>query len=83
MEALFERTRRKPNLANRVDEATEQAVIKSALEFPAYGQARTSNELRKQGVFVSSSPGSSASTARRPCACGRDRTCPCRCSPLW
>ena len=53
VEALFERTRRKPNLANRVGEATEQAVIKSALEFPAYGQARTSNELRKQGVFVS------------------------------
>ncbi len=51
VEALFERTRRKPNLANRVGEATEQAVIKSALEFPAYGQARTSNELRKQGVF--------------------------------
>ncbi len=40
VEALFERTRRKPNLANRVGEATEQAVIKSALEFPAYGQAR-------------------------------------------
>ena len=38
VEALFERTRRKPNLANRVDEATEQALIKSALEFPAYGQ---------------------------------------------
>ena len=30
-------------------------MIKSALEFPAYGQARTSNELRKQGVFVSPS----------------------------
>ena len=53
VEALFERTRRKPNLANRVDEATEQAVIKSATDFPAYGQARTSNELRKQGVFIS------------------------------
>ena len=52
MEALFERTRRKPNLANRVDQATEDAVIKSATDFPAYGQARTSNELRKLGVFV-------------------------------
>ena len=30
-------------------------MIKSATEFPAYGQARTSNELRKQGVFVSPS----------------------------
>lgn len=55
VEALFERTRRKPNMANRVDEATEQAVLISALEFPAYGQARTSNELRKAGVFVSPS----------------------------
>ena len=55
VEALFERTRRKPNLANRVDQTTEDAVLKSALDFPAYGQARTSNELRKQGVFVSPS----------------------------
>jgi len=42
-------------MANRVDEATEQAVITSAIEFPAYGQVRTSNELRKAGVFVSAS----------------------------
>ena len=55
VEALFERSRRKPNLANRVDEAVEQAVIKSATDFPAYGQTRTSNELRKLGVFVSPS----------------------------
>ncbi len=55
VEALFERTRRKPNLANRVDEATEQAVIKSSTDYPAHGQTRTSNELRKQGVFVSPS----------------------------
>jgi len=55
VEALFERTRRKPNRANRVDEAVEQAVIASATDFPAYGQARTSNELRKLGVFVSPS----------------------------
>ncbi len=55
VEALFEHTRRKPNLVNRVDETVEQAVIKSATDFPAYGQARTSNELRKLGVFVSAS----------------------------
>ena len=53
--ALLERTRRKPNMANRVDETTEHAVRDFAIEFPAYGQARTSNELRKQGVFVSPS----------------------------
>lgn len=55
VEALLERTRRKPNMANRVDDMTEQAVLKSATDFPAYGQARTSNELRKAGVFVSPS----------------------------
>ena len=55
VEALFERTRRKPNLANRVDQAVEDTVIKNATDFPAYGQARTSNELRKLGVFVSPS----------------------------
>jgi hypothetical protein len=55
VEALFDRTRRKPNLANRVDQAIEDAVIASATDFPAYGQARTSNELRKLGVFVSPS----------------------------
>lgn len=55
VEALFERTRRKPNLANRVDLAVEAAVTDFALEYPAYGQARTSNELRKLGIFVSPS----------------------------
>lgn len=55
VEALFERTRRKPNLANRVDQAVEDAVKDFALDFPAHGQTRTSNELRKLGVFVSPS----------------------------
>ena len=30
-------------------------MIKSATDFPAYGQAHTSNELRKLGVLVSPS----------------------------
>ena len=55
VEALFEASRRKPNLKNRVDEATEQAVVEFATAFPAHGQVRASNELRKQGVFVSPS----------------------------
>lgn len=55
VEALFEQTRRKPNLKNRIDDRTEAAVIDYAVEFPAHGQARTSNELRKRGVFVSPS----------------------------
>ena len=53
VEALIEETRRKPNPKNRVDQAIEQAVIDYALEQPAHGQVRASNELRKRGVFVS------------------------------
>jgi transposase InsO family protein len=55
VDALFEQTRRKPNLKNRIDDKTEAAVIDYAVEFPAHGQARSSNELRKRGVFVSPS----------------------------
>lgn len=55
IESLFDQSRRKPNLKNRVDEATEQAVIAYAIDYPAHGQHRTSNELRKQGIFVSGS----------------------------
>lgn len=55
VESLIDQSRRKPNLKNRVDEPTEQAVLTYATEFPAHGQHRTSNELRKQGVFVSGS----------------------------
>ena len=53
VEALFEVNRRKPNLKNRVEETIEAAVTAFAIDFPAYGQTRASNELRKQGVFVS------------------------------
>lgn len=55
VEALLEKTRRKPNLENRVDLAIEQRVIAYAIEFPTYGQLRTSNELRKEGMFISPS----------------------------
>lgn len=30
-------------------------MVEYAIEYPAYGQLRTSNELRKEGVFVSAS----------------------------
>ena len=55
IEALFDQNRRKPNFKNRVDEVIETAVKEYAVAFPAHGQHRTSNELRKQGVFISGS----------------------------
>ena len=55
IDALIEKSRRSPNVKNRVDEETERAVQDYAVEQPAHGQHRTSNELRKKGVFVSGS----------------------------
>lgn len=55
VDALLDKSRRKPNPKNRVDEATEDAVVAYAVEQPAHGQVRVSNELRKRGVFVSAS----------------------------
>lgn len=53
LEGLKERTRRKPCLKNRVAPEVEEAVVKMAIEYPAYGQVRASNELRKNGILVS------------------------------
>lgn len=55
VEALIDRSKRKPNIKNRVDESIEKAVLDYAINQPAHGQHRTSNELRKQGIFVSGS----------------------------
>lgn len=52
---MIDANRRKPNLQNRVDQSTEDAVVAFALEQPAFGQLRTSNELRKKGIFISAS----------------------------
>jgi transposase InsO family protein len=52
-EALLDMTRKKPIIANRVDPKVEQAVLAMAIEYPAYGQLRVSNELKKDGVMVS------------------------------
>lgn len=55
VEALINKSRRGPNPKNRVEDAVETAVLIYAIDQPAHGQHRTSNELRKKGVFVSGS----------------------------
>jgi len=52
-EALLEISRKKPIVANRVDSVVEKAVLDMAIEYPAYGQLRVSNELKRDGVIVS------------------------------
>jgi len=52
-EALHDLTRAKANVKNRVPDYVEKAVINTAIDNPAFGQARASNELKKQGILIS------------------------------
>lgn len=53
MDGLREKTRRKPNLHNRVPSEVESAVLAYSLQHPTHGQVRVSDELRRQDVWVS------------------------------
>lgn len=55
VEALINSNRRVPNIKNRVEPTVESAVVAYAIEQPAHGQHRASNERRKRGVFISGS----------------------------
>ena len=72
VESLVDRSRRKPNLKNRVEDAVESAVVAYAVEAPAHGQVRASNELRKHGIFISPS-GIRSVWLRHDLACFKDR----------
>lgn len=51
--ALQEVSRRKPITKNRVDANIEAAVVQMATDYPAFGQVRVCNELRKHNMFIS------------------------------
>jgi len=72
VEALIDQNRRQPNVKNRVDEITESAVVAYAIDYPAHGQVRASNELRKKGTFISPS-GVRCVWLRHNLACFKDR----------
>ena len=51
--ALQDMSRKKPLVKNRVEPQVEEAVVDFAIAKPACGQLRVSNELKKQGIFIS------------------------------
>jgi len=53
-EALREISKKKPIIKNRVPEHVEKAVVDLAIENPALGQLRASQELLQRGIIVSS-----------------------------
>jgi transposase InsO family protein len=53
VEALQDLNKKVPNVKNRVADYIEQAVCDIAVENPAFGQLRASNELKLRGVLVS------------------------------
>ena len=51
--AALEINLKKPVLNNRVENQIEEAVLAFAIEQPAYGQLRVSNDLKNKGILIS------------------------------
>jgi len=72
VDALLNSNRRIANIKNRVDENIKTAVVRHATDFPAHGQSRASNELRKAVFFISPS-GIRSVWMRHDLACFKNR----------
>lgn len=61
LEALLHKDRRRANLKNQLEESVEQAILTFAIDNPAAGQVRVSNECarhdNKQPLSVRSNSG--------------------------
>ena len=53
IEGLLEKARTRPRFKNRVAPEIEERLLSYSLEFPTHGQARVSNELKKEGIILS------------------------------
>ncbi len=53
VDQLVNKSKRVPNIKNRIDPVIEEAVKALAIDKPAWGQTRASNELRRQGLSIS------------------------------
>lgn len=53
LDALIDKSRKAPNIKNRVDQCIEERVLAIALENPALGQVRVSNQMREEGLPIS------------------------------
>lgn len=53
IESLMAKSKKGPNFKNRVAQEIENAVVELAIEEPAWGQTRASNQLRKKGHIIS------------------------------
>jgi transposase InsO family protein len=53
LDALKDKSKKQPNRKNRVPLEVEEAIVTMAVEYPAFGQVRAANELRKEGITIS------------------------------
>ena len=53
IEGLLEKTRKTPRALNRVPADVEEKLLSHCLEYPAWGQVRMSNELKKLNYTIS------------------------------